>query len=206
VELGLIESFPQIWRTRTFWSFQRRVSTQVSLNSHNAHCYFPCTARLFCVPRKHAYFTTLTVCTYCTWTLSFWGKKRGTKSVYQVRLVKDMHVKYKQDNLHCMTWYTGTCSSNGHGLTIHVSFMVKCVRNVRAVDLCDLDATIPNGSVTIGRTSLVGVGHSGSDPIMPLVLRTVCYAMAGALTLYYRSLGTASTLLRRGNISGRPYC
>jgi hypothetical protein len=31
----------------------------------------------------------------------------------------------------------------------------------------------------------------------------VCYAMAGALALYYRSLGTASTLLRRGIISGR---
>jgi hypothetical protein len=28
--------------------------------------------------------------------------------------------------------------------------------------------------------------------------------MAGALALYYRSLGTAPTLLRRGNISGRP--
>jgi hypothetical protein len=27
-----------------------------------------------------------------------------------------------------MTWYTGTCGSNGHGFTIHVSFMVKCVR------------------------------------------------------------------------------
>ena len=37
------------------------------------------------------------------------------------------HVKYRQDNLHRMTWYTGTCSSNGHGLTIHVSFMVKRV-------------------------------------------------------------------------------
>jgi hypothetical protein len=39
---------------------------------------------------------------------------------------------------------------------------------------------------------------------VPLMLRIVCYAMAGVLTLYYRSLGTASTLLRRGNISGRP--
>jgi hypothetical protein len=29
--------------------------------------------------------------------------------------------------------------------------------------------------------------------------------MAGALALYYRSLRTVSTLLRRGNISGRPY-
>jgi hypothetical protein len=28
--------------------------------------------------------------------------------------------------------------------------------------------------------------------------------MAGALALYYRSLRTAPTLLRKGNISGRP--
>jgi hypothetical protein len=45
-----------------------------------------------------------------------------------------MHVKYRQDSLHRMTWYTGTCGSNGHGLSIHVSFMVKCVCYVRAVD------------------------------------------------------------------------
>jgi hypothetical protein len=63
------------------------------------------------------------------------GKKRSTKSVNQVRPVKDIHVKYKQDNLHCITWYTGMCGSNGHGLTIHVSFIVKCMRYVRAVDL-----------------------------------------------------------------------
>jgi hypothetical protein len=56
---------------------------------------------------------------------------------------------------------------------------------------CDLDATIPNGSVIIRWTSLFGVGHSRSDSIVPLMLRTVCYAMAGALALYYRSLGTA---------------
>jgi hypothetical protein len=68
----------------------------------------------------------------------------------------------------------------------------------------DLSTTIPNGLVTIGRTSLVGVGHSRSDSIVPLMLRTVCCAMAGALALYYRFLGTALTLLRRGNISGRP--
>jgi hypothetical protein len=36
------------------------------------------------------------------------------------------------------------------------------------------------------------------------MLSTIYYAMAGALALYYRSLGIASTLLRRGNISGRP--
>jgi hypothetical protein len=70
----------------------------------------------------------------------------------------------------------------------------------------DLDATILNGSVTTGRTSLVSVGHSGSDPIVPLMLHTVCCTMARALALYYRSLEIASTLLRRGNISYRPYC
>jgi hypothetical protein len=68
----------------------------------------------------------------------------------------------------------------------------------------DLDATIPNGLVTIGWTSLVGVGHSRSDSIVPLMLRTVCYAMVGTLSLYYRFLGIASNLLRGDNISGRP--
>jgi hypothetical protein len=27
-----------------------------------------------------------------------------------------MHVKYKQDNLHCMTWYIGTCGIMAMGL------------------------------------------------------------------------------------------
>ena len=66
-------------------------------------------------------------------------------------------------------------------------------------------ATIPNGTVTIGRMSLVGVGHSGLDQIVPLMLRMVCFrAMAGALALYYRSFGTTSTLLKRDKISSRP--
>ena len=70
----------------------------------------------------------------------------------------------------------------------------------------DRDATILNGTVIIGWMLLVDVGHSGLDPIVPLKLHTVCFcAMAGALALYYKSLGIASTLLRRGKISGRPY-
>jgi hypothetical protein len=107
-----------------------------------------------------------------------------------------------------MTWYTGTYGSIGHELTIHVNFMVKCVcyTGLWIHWFRDLDITIPNGSVTIGRTSLVGVGHSRLDSIVPLMLRTVSYAMVGVLALYYRFLGTASTLLRRGNISGIPYC
>jgi hypothetical protein len=68
----------------------------------------------------------------------------------------------------------------------------------------DLNATIPNVSVTTGMMSLVGVGHSGLDPLMPLMLRTVCCTMAGALALYYRSIRIVSTLLRRGNILGKP--
>jgi hypothetical protein len=40
----------------------------------------------------------------------------------------------------------------------------------------DFGATIPNGSVIIGRMSLVGMGRS--DSIVLLMLHTVCYAMA----------------------------
>jgi hypothetical protein len=111
-----------------------------------------------------------------------------------------MHVKYRQDNLHRTTWYIGTCGSIGHGLTIYVSFMVKCVcyTGLWIHWFCYHGATIPNGLVTIGQTSLVGVGHSRPNLIVPLMLRIVCCAMAGALALYYRSLRTASTLLRRG--------
>jgi hypothetical protein len=92
------------------------------------------------------------------------------------------------------------------GLLYKLCIMVKCVCYTRwwIHWFHDLDATIPNGSVITGRTSLVGVGHSGSDPIILLMLRMVCCTMAGALALYYRSLGTASTLLRMGNNSGRP--
>ena len=96
--------------------------------------------------------------------------------------------------------------SNGHGLTIRVNFMVKCV----CVDFGS------NGFVTKMQpfpmdgnymTDVIsGVGHLRLDPVVLLVLHTVCCALAGALALYYRSLGTASTLLRRGNISSRSYC
>jgi hypothetical protein len=100
------------------------------------------------------------------------------------------------------------CYSNDHELIIQVRFMVKyvCYTGLWIHWFCDLGATIPNGSVTIGRTSLVSVGHSRLDSIVSLMLRMICYAIVRALALYYRFLGTASTLLRKGNISGRPYC
>jgi hypothetical protein len=50
-----------------------------------------------------------------------------------------------------------------------------------------------------------GVGHLRLNSVMSLVLRTVCSTMAGAPTLYYRSVGIASTLLRKSSISGKPY-
>jgi hypothetical protein len=57
------------------------------------------------------------------------------------------------------------------------------------------------------RTDIINsVGNPRSDSVMLLVLRTVCCAMVGASVLYYRSLGTTSTLLRMNNISSRPYC
>jgi hypothetical protein len=107
-----------------------------------------------------------------------------------------------------MTWYTGTCGSIGHGLTIHVNFMVKyvCYTGLWIHWFHDLGAIISNDSVTTRRTSLVGVGHLRSDLIVPLMLCMVCYAMAGVLALYYRSIRTASTLLRKENILGRLYC
>jgi hypothetical protein len=60
--------------------------------------------------------------------------------------------------------------------------------------------------VTIGQDVISGVGHLRLYSIVLLVLRTVYCTMTGASSLYYRSFRTASTLLRMGNISGRPYC
>ena len=94
------------------------------------------------------------------------------------------------------------------GLLYRLHIMVKRVyyTGLWIYWFCDHDATILNGTVTIGRTSLVGVGHSGSNPIVSPMLRTVCFrAMAKALALYNKSLRTASTLLRKGKILGRPY-
>jgi hypothetical protein len=92
------------------------------------------------------------------------------------------------------------------GLLYNMHTMVKCVcyTELWIHWFRDHSTTIPNGSVTIGQMSLVGVGHSRLDSIVPLMLRTVCCAMAGALALYYRSIGIAPTLLRMDNISGRP--
>jgi hypothetical protein len=57
------------------------------------------------------------------------------------------------------------------------------------------------------RTDVISsVGYLRSDSIVPLVLHTVCCAIAKAPTLYYMPLEIASTLLRMSNISNRLYC
>ena len=57
------------------------------------------------------------------------------------------------------------------------------------------------------RTDIIsGVGSPevGLDRVASVIYGSC--AMAGAPALYYRSLEKVSTLLRMGNISGRPYC
>ena len=104
--------------------------------------------------------------------------------------------------VHWYVWY------NGHRLTIRVSFMVNvCVwgggfgSNSFVTKMQHFPV---NGYY---RTNVIsGVGHPRSDSVVLLVLRMICYAVAGASALYYRSLEIVSTLLRRGNILGRLYC
>jgi hypothetical protein len=118
-----------------------------------------------------------------------------------------MHVKYRQDNLYCMTWYIGTCGIMAMGLLYMLVLWSICVyyTGLWIHWSRDHNATIHNDLVTIGRTSLVGVGHPRLDLVMPLMLCTIYCAMAKALALYYKSHGIASILLRRDNILGRPY-
>jgi hypothetical protein len=117
-----------------------------------------------------------------------------------------MYVKYRQDNLHRIH----STPVRAIVMAIGLLYMLALWSNMCIILglwihwFRDHGTTIPNGSITIGWTSLVGVGHSKSNSIVPLMLHTVCCAMVGAVALYYRSLGTVPTLLRRGNISGRP--
>jgi hypothetical protein len=118
-----------------------------------------------------------------------------------------MHIKYRKDNLHRMTCTPVRAVVMAMGLLYMLALRSNvCYTGFWIHWFRDPGATIPNGSITIGRTSLGCVGHSRSDSIVPLILRIVCCAMAGVLALYYRSLGTASILLRMDNISDRPHC
>jgi hypothetical protein len=97
---------------------------------------------------------------------------------------------------------------NGHRLTIRVNFMVNVCVGVGGFESNGFVTKIQSFSIDGHYMTNVisGVGHPVSELIVPLVLRTVCCEIAGAPELNYRSLRITSILLRRGNISGRPYC
>jgi hypothetical protein len=95
---------------------------------------------------------------------------------------------------------------NGHGLTIWVNFMVKCV----CVGFASNGFVTKTQSFPMDghyRTDVIrGVGHPRSDSVVPLVLRMVCCTINGTPALYYKSLGIVSILLKICDILGRPYC
>jgi hypothetical protein len=108
--------------------------------------------------------------------------------------------------MHHMTWYTSTCGIKAMGL----------LNGLTLWSACGGGGFGSNGFVTKMqpfpidghyRTDVISsVGHPRSDSVVSLVLYMVCCAMVGAPALYYRFLEIVSTLLRKGNISSRPYC
>jgi hypothetical protein len=95
---------------------------------------------------------------------------------------------------------------NSYGLTIRVNLMVKyvCV-DFGSIGFMTKTQPFPmNGHYRMYVIS--DVSHLRLDSVVLLVLRIVCCAMARTLALYYKSLRITSTLLRRDNISDRPYC
>jgi hypothetical protein len=104
-----------------------------------------------------------------------------------------------------MTWYIGVCGIIVMGLLYGLALWSVCVwGDFESNDFITKMQSFPMDGHY--RTNVIrNVGYPRSDSVVPLVLRMVCCAMARASALYYRSLGTASTLLRMSNISGRPY-
>jgi hypothetical protein len=105
-----------------------------------------------------------------------------------------------------MTWYTGTCSIMAKSLQYELSVWSLCVWGGFGFNsfVTKMQPFPMDGDYRIDVIS--GVGYPRLDSVLLLVLRMVCCAMARTLRLYYRFFETTSTLLRMGNISGRPYC
>jgi hypothetical protein len=73
---------------------------------------------------------------------------------------------------------------NGHGLTIHVNFMVKCVCYFMVkCEYCGSNGYFVTGAALMGghyRIYIIsGVGHPMSDSVMPLVLWTIEFNIRG---------------------------
>jgi hypothetical protein len=86
-----------------------------------------------------------------------------------------MHVKNKQDNLHCMNG-TPVCAVQWLWVFIYVSFMVKCVLYRPWIQwLFVAGAALMGGHYRMNIIS--GVGHPRSDSVVPLVFcMVVCNA------------------------------
>ena len=99
-----------------------------------------------------------------------------------------------------MTWYTDTCSIIAIGLLYKLTLGSVCGGALGPI--VSWSMMQPFSMDGHYRTNVInGVGHLWSDSDVLLVLRTVWCVIAGTLALYYKSLRTASTLLRMGNIS-----
>jgi hypothetical protein len=93
-----------------------------------------------------------------------------------------MHVKYKQDNLHRMTWYTDMCGIMAMGLLYKLILWSNvCVGFGSNGFVTKMQSFSMDGHYRMDVIS--GVGHLRSDLVVPLMLRTVCCAMAGASAL-----------------------
>jgi hypothetical protein len=103
-----------------------------------------------------------------------------------------------------MTWYTDTYSIMAMSLLYKINDMVKCVcyMNLESNDCFVTGATLKGCYYKMYIIS--GVGHLMPDLIVLLLLWMIAFSIQGTV-LYYRSLETAATLLRRNNISGKPY-
>ena len=90
---------------------------------------------------------------------------------------------------------------NGHGLLYGLTLWLVCVWGGFGSNgfVTKMQPFVMDGHY---KTDVISdVGHPRLDSVVPLVLRMICHAMARTPALYYRSLGIALTLLRRGNIS-----
>jgi hypothetical protein len=97
-------------------------------------------------------------------------------------------------------WYV---QDHGHGLIIHVNFIVKYVYYMESLDpmvVSWIGATLMGGHYDGHHYSM----RARSNLVTPLVLCTIVYNCQGTnIVLQVHQDNT--NLLRRSNISGRPY-
>ena len=85
-----------------------------------------------------------------------------------------MHVKYRQDNFHHMTWYTSTCGIMAMSLLYMLALLLNvCIIEPRIQWLFMAGVAIMGGHY---KTKIISsVGHPSSDSGEQLVLFTVVF-------------------------------